>query len=84
MWKLLETRLGLPLKPPAAGALENDRFAMSWDNGRHHFEIEVAPNGTFDWFCMDRDSEARTGEEDQPLGSLSSKMISQLRDALAS
>jgi len=82
-WNLLEKRLGPPLKPPAAGALENDGFAMSWDNGRHHFEIEVTAGGTFDWFYMDRDSDARSGEEDQPLSAVSPGLISQLRRTLA-
>lgn len=83
LWGLLERRLGSALRPPAAGPLENDGFAMSWDNGRHHFEIEVASDGTFDWFYMDRDSDARSGEEDQPLSTLSPGLISQLRRTLA-
>lgn len=83
LWELLARRLGPALKPPAAGALENDGFAMSWDNGRHHFEIEVAPDGTFGWFYMDRDSELRFGEEDRPLGAVSPGLISRLRRTLA-
>jgi hypothetical protein len=83
LWDLLERRLGPSLKPPAAGALENGGFAMSWDNGRHHFEIEVTPDGTFDWFYMDRSSDTRAGEEDQPLGAVSPGLISQLRRILA-
>jgi hypothetical protein len=63
--------------------LENGGFAMSWDKGRHHFEIEVTPDGTFDWFYMDRGSDARSGEEDQSLGTLSPGLISQLRRTLA-
>ncbi|HSS77473.1 MAG TPA: hypothetical protein VLV54_12100 [Thermoanaerobaculia bacterium] len=55
---------------------------MSWDNGRHHFEIEVTAVGTLDWFYMDRDSDARNGEEDQPLGAISPGLISQLRRTL--
>ncbi|MFY9821107.1 MAG: hypothetical protein WAM82_06980 [Thermoanaerobaculia bacterium] len=83
MWDLLELKLGPSLKPPATGVLENGGFAMSWDNGRHHFEIEVTPEGTFDWFYMDRDSDARDGEEDQPMGAVSPGLISQLRCTLA-
>src|SRR5262245_18097722 len=83
LWELLERRFGLPLRPPTAGAMEDDGFAMSWDSGRHHFEIDVAPDGSFRWFYMDRDSDARSGVEDQPLNAISSALISQLRHTLA-
>lgn len=82
-WAALERRVGPQLKPPSAGPLENDGFAMSWDNGTHHFEIEVSPSGTYDWFYMDRDSDLRSGEEDQPLGTVSPGMISDLRRTVA-
>jgi hypothetical protein len=79
LWAALEKRVGPRLRPPHAGPLQNDGFAMSWDNGRHHFEIEVSADGTFDWFYMDRDSNVRHGEEDQSLGTLSPGLIAQLR-----
>ena len=66
LWSALEKRVGPKLRPPHAGPLENDRFAMSWDNGRHYFEIEVSADGTCGWFYMDRDSGIRRGVEDQP------------------
>ena len=83
LWKALDKQVGPTLKPPHAGPLEDDGFAMSWDSGRHHFEIEVAPDGTYGWFYMDRDSDSRYRGEDQPLGSVSPRMISQLRRTLS-
>jgi len=83
LWAALEKRVGPKLKPPHAGPLENDGFAMSWDNGRHHFEIEVSPDGSYGWFYMDRDSDVRQGEEDQPLGTVSPGLISRLRHTVA-
>ena len=83
LWAGLAKRVGPRLKPPHAGPLENDGFAMSWDNGRHHFEIEVSADGTFGWFYMDRESDVRQGEEDRPLGTISPGMISQLRRTAA-
>ena len=83
LWKALDKQVGPTLRPPHAGPLEDDGFAMSWDNGRHHFEIEVTPDGTYGWFYMDRDSDSRHGGEDQPLGSVSPGMISQLRRTLS-
>ncbi|MFL6195026.1 MAG: hypothetical protein ACJ75H_12700 [Thermoanaerobaculia bacterium] len=84
LWARLERMAGPALRPPDGGPLEGGGFAMSWDNGRHHFEIEVSPAGTYDWFYMDRDSEARQGEEDQPLGEISPGLVSRLRGTVAS
>ena len=82
LWAVLERRVGPALRPPHAGPLENDGFAMSWDNGRHHLEIEVSPGGTYDWFYMDRDSDLREGEEGQPFDAFPPRMISSLRSTL--
>ena len=83
LWAALDKKVGLAMRPPHAGPMEDNGFAMSWDNGRHHFEIEVTADGTYGWFYMDRDSDSRHGEEDQPLGAISPGMISQLRRTLA-
>jgi len=83
LWAPLDRQVGPTLRPPHAGPLEGDGFAMSWDHGRHHFEIEVSSGGTYSWFYMDRDSDSRQGEEDQALGIVSPGMISQLRRTLA-
>ena len=55
---------------------------MTWDRGRHHFEIEVLSGGTYDWFYMDRDSEERAGEEAMPLGICTPEMLSHLQRTL--
>lgn len=39
---------------------------MTWDNGSHHFEVEVLPDGRYDWFYLNRDSGERLGEDDCP------------------
>jgi hypothetical protein len=74
LWSALEKRVGPKLKPPYAGPLENDGFAMSWDNGQHHLEIEVSADGSLGWFYMDQDSGIRRGEEGQPLGTICSEI----------
>lgn len=48
---------------------------MVWDRGDHHFEIELLPDGIYDWFYMNRSSATRGGEEEQPLGVCSPEMI---------
>lgn len=78
LWESLERSLGA-LDPPHATVTPDEGFAMSWDRGRHHFEIEVDPTSTYGWFYMDRASDIRTGEEDRPFGLYSPEMISCLR-----
>lgn len=78
LWEHLERSLG-NLDPPHATVTPDSGFAMSWDRGRHHFEVEIDPTSTYGWFYMDRASVLRTGEEDQPLGVYSPEMISSLR-----
>lgn len=75
LWEALRQRMGQSLLPPYGAPLESGSFAMVWDHGEHHFEIELLPDGTYDWFYMDRSSTARGGEEQQPLGVYSPEMI---------
>lgn len=82
LWEALRQRIGEELAPPYAAPLEDGRFALVWDRGDHHFEIELLPNGTYDWFYMDRSSSLRGGEEEQTLGSLSPEMIRLLHRTL--
>lgn len=70
LWQAIE-RSGGDVPPPFAAATEAGGFSMTWDRGRHHFEIEVLSDGTYDWFYMDRDSEGRAGAEGVPLGAWS-------------
>lgn len=56
---------------------------MTWDRGPHHFEIEVLPNGVYDWFYLDRASGERLGEDEHPLGTFSAEMVSHLRRTVA-
>jgi hypothetical protein len=79
LWGQLERALGA-LQPPHAAVTADLGFSMSWDRGRHHFEVEIDPGSTYGWFYMDRASEHRTGEEDRPLGRYSPEMISSLQN----
>ncbi len=38
-------------------SLTEDGLLMVWDRGRHHIQVEVYPNATFDWFYRDRGHE---------------------------
>lgn len=75
LWESLRQRMGQTLVPPYGAPLESGGFAMVWDRGDHHFEIELLPDGAYDWFYMDRSSAVRGGEEQQSLGVCSPEMI---------
>lgn len=58
---------GLRLWAPEA-SLTGEGFLMVWDRGAHHVQVEVYPNGTFDWFYRDRSEEGYKFGEGLPLG----------------
>ncbi len=62
IWERLRTQSSrFPL--PHAGVIPDGRFAMAWDVGHFHLDVEVNRDGSFDWFYLDRDSrEAEDGE----------------------
>lgn len=81
LWQILE-RTGESIRPPYAAVTAAGGLSMTWDGGSHHFEIEVLPDGTYDWFYMDRHSEDRAGAEALPLGLYGPEMFSYLRRTL--
>lgn len=77
LWQAIE-RSGEEVPPPFAAATESGGLSMTWDRGRHHFEIEVLSDGTYDWFYMDRNAKGRAGAEGTPLGVHTPEMLSYL------
>jgi hypothetical protein len=78
LWSALE-RGAERVRPPHAAVTPAGGLSMTWDKGRHHFEIDVMPDGKYDWFYMDRESEARASQEDIQVGFFSTEMFSYLR-----
>lgn len=70
---------GLPVSYPHAAVTPDGGLSMVWDHHRHHFEIEVAPDGSYDWFYLDRESDLRAGAEAIPPSVVSSDMFSFLQ-----
>jgi hypothetical protein len=55
---------GRDLPPPHAVLLES-KLAMNWDNGPHHFEVEIsAPGASCEWFYLHRETDRIEGGED--------------------
>ena len=74
LWSL--ARRTVPHMPPPtmAGVFDEDgdedlrgMCQMVWDYGRHHFVVDVMPDGRGEWFYMDRDAQLTCGGNFGPL-----------------
>ena len=74
LWETLRTAAP-SLATPHAAALDDGTFSMAWDKGSHHFEVELHAGGLFDWFYLDKATDAFFGEEELPIGYTSQQMI---------
>jgi len=83
LWECLQGQVTGSLALPHATATEAGELVMTWDRGPHHFEIEILPDGRYDWFYLDRSSGERAGEEELPAETCSPRMIAHLRRATA-
>lgn len=52
--------------PTAGGGTPQDTFLLEWDNGGHHFEIEIIDRGDrgglFEWFYLEPERDPGAGE----------------------
>lgn len=62
IWELLQRLPDVRIPVPAASAGPDGQVFYSWNSGRHHFEIEILPNGDVEFFYRDRET-GRTGVE---------------------
>ena len=82
-WRLISQKVSA-LPPPQAGVAPDGTFAMTWDRNGSHFEIEIFPSGLYDWFYWNKNTGAKAGEEDLPLGGVfSASMLEHLGQAVA-
>lgn len=55
LWQALRAEVpDLPV--PVAGLTDDATFQIAWDRGRFHLDVDVARDGTIEWFYADRDS----------------------------
>src|SRR5205085_4721084 len=66
------------LLPPNASPTDEGGVLMSWTRGAHHVEIEVLPNGTYEWFYRHRPLDIAVGglEDDD---NVSNELIAHLQ-----
>jgi len=56
--------------PTQAGPTTDGWMELVWDNGRHHLDIDVRPDGTCEWFYRDRETGDYAGEESRQIAAL--------------
>lgn len=75
--KLLESEVPCIVLPIASPGGELS-FRLLWNTDRYYFDIDIAEDGTFDWWCRDRESKKLRGGD----GEMSDDVTKQLFDCL--
>jgi hypothetical protein len=63
---------GFPL--PHAGPTPDGAFQLVWDRGIHHVDVDIYPNGIFEWFYSNKETRMFFGDEDCPPQSFPSEL----------
>ncbi len=78
MWRRLRP-LALDIAIPDAAVTDSGTLFISWDRGVHHLEIELLPNGRYEWFYRNRDTDNVGGEYNYPASFISRDLMLQFR-----
>ncbi len=78
-WHSLRSQLSPDLPVPQAGPTEAPGLLLVWDRDRHHLEVEIFQDGTYDWFYRDRRSEAYLGDEGLAAEARPQELVEHLR-----
>ncbi|MCP4602834.1 MAG: hypothetical protein GY847_20340 [Proteobacteria bacterium] len=67
VWAMLVSNLGINVPPPTAGPGGELGFQFVWNRSRYYLEVEIAPDGRFDWFFTDRHTNKSLGTKEDEL-----------------
>jgi hypothetical protein len=67
LWRTLCVYAGVKLQAPAAGPGGELRFYFAWHREDVYLDIDLAPDGRFEWFWTDRRTGEADGSEDERL-----------------
>lgn len=59
-------RKGVLPRPTAIPDESGSAIHLAWDRGDHHLEIDMASNGSFEWFYRNRRTNEIDGTEEEP------------------
>ncbi|MGH7486324.1 MAG: hypothetical protein ACRD3J_21410 [Thermoanaerobaculia bacterium] len=57
LWSQLSDELDALIPPPNASPTDDGGVLMSWQRNGRHLEVEMMPDGTYDWFYRHRASD---------------------------
>lgn len=77
LWNGIRATAGSSSVPDAA-VTETGGIFMSWDRGDHHLEIELNPDGQYEWFYRNRRTGEYGGEGSYPAEFVAPFMLSQM------
>ena len=67
LWRTLGVYAGVPLQAPAAGPGGELSFYFAWHREDVYLDIDLAPDGRFEWFWTNRRTGEAEGSEDERL-----------------
>jgi hypothetical protein len=77
-WVDVSEATGNALPVPAACTGPDGQMMYVWDKGRHHLELEIAADGTAEFFYRDRQTGELWGEEYRPGAQLAAEIVAKL------
>ena len=67
VWQTLNSNLSQALRPPAAGPGGDLGFQLSWNTDEQYLDIDIAADGSFEWFWTNRHTDEYQGSDDEHL-----------------
>lgn len=56
-----------PLSLPIAGPGGEQGFQVAWNTKRFYLDIDIAEDGSFEWYCLDRETGVDCGSDYKPI-----------------
>lgn len=78
LWRLLRS-LASNAAIPEAAVTDDGGLFMSWDRGVHHLEVEILPEGKYEWFYRNRQTDSFGGDYNYPASALAPELLAQFR-----
>ena len=78
-WQELRSSFRGAFPVPQASPTPDLGLLMLWDRDRHHLEVEIYEDGTYDWFYRDRETESYLGDEGLALDFRPPELLDHLR-----
>lgn len=80
LWRALMDRVGPRLQVPTAGPGGELGFYMAWHREGAYLDVDVAPDGCFEWFWTDRRTGEAEGSEGERLTSPPEALVRHLAE----